>query len=275
MHCAHRSALWVYSRCRTGRVHLNVCCLLGPAWSNHSMQLEQKDTLEAVSRTLHKGVFFFCVLWKPDLHYLVHNNPRLYEINSAHTLTCYFFKAYFNIIFQPTCRYYKLSLLLGGFLNQILQHVLSFPCLLHVPAQFNNRTKCCADPRGRASVAYPCCRPIAGIACSNAAGSMDVCPVWFLCVVQASATSRSLGQGSPTVCICVSLCVTKYNNNPVHLTWDRYKRFDWRNEYILWWMQTVKLSCCNFYKGLSLISSILGPNSFSSTLISKFNCSLL
>ena len=93
-------------------------------------------------------------MWKPDLHYLVYNNPPLYEINSAHTLTCYFFKAYFNIIFPPTCRYYKLSLL-----NQILRHVLSFPCLLHVPAQFNNRTKCCADPRGRAVYGVPVLPP--------------------------------------------------------------------------------------------------------------------
>ena len=50
--------------------------------------------------------------------------------------------------------------------------------------------------------------------------------LWVLCVVQvkekASATGRSLVQGSPTECVCVS--VIGCNNNPLHLKWVGRRR---------------------------------------------------
>jgi hypothetical protein len=57
-------------------------------------------------------------------------------------------------------------------------------------------------------------RWLVGIAGSNfATGDIDDCFLRMLCVVQvqASATSRSLVQGSPNV------CVIRWNNNPLHV----------------------------------------------------------
>jgi hypothetical protein len=50
-----------------------------------------------------------------------------------------------------------------------------------------------------------CGRSLAGTAGLNPAGGTDVCLLWVVCVVQvqASATRRSLVQGSPTECVCV------------------------------------------------------------------------
>ena len=55
------------------------------------------------------------------------------------------------------------------------------------------------------SMAWVCGRPLAGIACSNPAGGMDVCLLWMLCVVheEDSATSWSLVQRGTTGCVCV------------------------------------------------------------------------
>jgi hypothetical protein len=42
--------------------------------------------------------------------------------------------------------------------------------------------------------------------------------VWYAVQVGVSATGRSLVQGSPTNCICISHC-DRRNNNPLHLVW--------------------------------------------------------
>jgi hypothetical protein len=54
---------------------------------------------------------------------------------------------------------------------------------------------------------------------------MGVCLLWMLCVVQveASATGRSLVQGSPTD--CVSQNVIRRNSNPLHLNIKLYLFF--------------------------------------------------
>ena len=55
------------------------------------------------------------------------------------------------------------------------------------------------------SEAYVCGRSLAGTAVANPSGAMDVRRFCMLCVgkVQASATGRSLVQGSPAECVCV------------------------------------------------------------------------
>ena len=58
------------------------------------------------------------------------------------------------------------------------------------------------------------------------------CLLWMRCVVQvhASATGRSLVQGSPTECVCVHVCVIRLNNNPVHVQWVGRKGRTKRNQ---------------------------------------------
>jgi len=56
----------------------------------------------------------------------------------------------------------------------------------------------------------------AGIAGLDPAEGMDICLLWVLfCQVEVSATGRSLVQRSPTKCVCVyvSFCVIRCNNN--------------------------------------------------------------
>ena len=59
-------------------------------------------------------------------------------------------------------------------------------------------------------LALSCGRVTAGIAGSNPAEGMVIRLSCLLFVVEvaASVTSRSLFQGSPTVCVCVSVCLS-------------------------------------------------------------------
>jgi len=65
-----------------------------------------------------------------------------------------------------------------------------------------------------------CSRSLAGIACSNSAGDMDVS--LYDCCVSSSrevyTKDRSLVQMSPTDCVCVSLSVIKRNNDSTPTT---------------------------------------------------------
>jgi hypothetical protein len=74
-------------------------------------------------------------------------------------------------------------------------------------------------PLAAQSKAWVCDRSVAGIAGSNPAGGIDICPLGMLCVVhvEVSATGRSLVQRSPTECVYVSLSVIRCNNNPLDL----------------------------------------------------------
>ena len=59
-------------------------------------------------------------------------------------------------------------------------------------------------PVGARSKVWVCGRSLAGIAGSNAAGGMDVSPVF--CQVEVFATGRSLVWRRPTMCVCVIEC---------------------------------------------------------------------
>jgi hypothetical protein len=67
--------------------------------------------------------------------------------------------------------------------------------------------------------AWVCGRSLAGIACLNATGSVDVRLLWVSCCqVEAPATDRSLVQTTPTTCVGVIECdqvqnVTLYTHN--------------------------------------------------------------
>jgi hypothetical protein len=73
------------------------------------------------------------------------------------------------------------------------------------------------------SLAWVCCRSIAGTKSSNPAGGIDVyCVSVVFFQLEVPATGRSLVRMSPsewcvTVCVCVSLSVIKCNYNPIGL----------------------------------------------------------
>jgi len=78
-----------------------------------------------------------------------------------------------------------------------------------------------ADHSGRAVLGVSLRRSLAEIAGWNPAGSMDVCPLWVLCVVR----HRSLRRADPSsrgvlpmvcVCVCVNEC-DHIQNNPLNL----------------------------------------------------------
>jgi hypothetical protein len=69
-------------------------------------------------------------------------------------------------------------------------------------SHFINLTTTLANPSGARSKACVCCRSLTGIAGSNPAGGMDVLSLVSVvgCLVEVSATGRSLVQRSPTEC---------------------------------------------------------------------------
>ena len=63
-----------------------------------------------------------------------------------------------------------------------------------------------------------------GVAVSNPAGGMGVCPFCLLCCVGSGLSDGPITRpGEPYH--CVSLRVTKYNNNPLHLTTGQVVEF--------------------------------------------------
>jgi hypothetical protein len=72
------------------------------------------------------------------------------------------------------------------------------------------------------SNAWVCGRSLAGITGSNPAEAMDVCLLWFLCVLRLRSlwrvdhSSRGVVQ---SVCVFVSLSVIMCNSNPLYLQW--------------------------------------------------------
>ena len=69
-------------------------------------------------------------------------------------------------------------------------------------------------PMTALSTVWVCGRSLAGIMGLNPDGGMVNV---LCCQVEVSAQGRSLVQRSPTECVCVSLCVIRGNNNPLHL----------------------------------------------------------
>jgi hypothetical protein len=76
---------------------------------------------------------------------------------------------------------------------------------------------------------------------------MNICLLSVLCVVQAQDTAigRSLVQGRPTECVCVSLRVIKCNNHPLY-TYSEWVEEAWQKQFRcnIQWNKTV----CKAYK---------------------------